>query len=154
MSKFEVTVVDYPKKNLVGLKVRTSIKKADIDCSAIWRTFGPRINEFSPEECPSSYGVSIMLNAEDFDYWATFELDPAKAGPAGLEATEIPAGPYAKVTVPCLEKASEAYMFIYEDWLKTQTTYTYKAEGPCFELYPPSWRPESAFEIFMPLAEA
>ena len=153
MSQFDVTVVDYPRKRLAGLKVRTSMKKAHIDCPAIWQTFGPRIGELSPEGCPGSYGVSVMVNAEDFDYWATIELDPAKAASAGLETIETPAGPYAKVAVPHLEKMGEAYMFIYEDWLKSQTAYAYKADGPCFELYPPDWKPEAAFEIFMPLVK-
>jgi|GEM_PF-1006877 Uncharacterized protein conserved in bacteria len=155
MSEYKVTVLDFPKKHLAGLKVRTSMSRANTDCSDLWQSFGPRLGELaSPGAGQGAYGVSIMLNAEDFDYWATIEFDPAAGVPAGLERIEIPACPYAKLTVSNLDKVSEAYMFLYEDWLKSQTAYTYKMDGPCLEFYPPNWQPAEPFEIFMPLTKA
>lgn len=45
MEKYDVTVVEYPAKRLVGLKVRTSMQHAAEDCPALWMTFGPRMGE-------------------------------------------------------------------------------------------------------------
>ncbi len=152
MSEYKVTVVEYPAKRLVGMKVRTSMHKAQQDCPALWQTFGPRIGELSPADCgyPGSYGVSVMLNAEDFDYWATVEM-PSAAVPAGMDCIDIPAGQYATCTVPNLEKLGDAYMYLYGEWPKSQTGCTFNGQAPCFELYPPNWQCQDSFEIFMPL---
>lgn len=115
MNECNVTVLEFPQKNLAGIKVRTSMSQANADCSALWQTFGSRLGGLLPPgPCRGAYGLSIMLNTEDFDYWATIEVDSPAATPTGLQSIEIPAGPYAKLTVSNLEKVQAAYTFLYE----------------------------------------
>ena len=152
MSQFQVTVVDYSAKHLTGTKVRTTMSKAQQDCTALWQSFGPRMGELlSAGGYSGSYGVSVMLNAEDFEYWAAVESAPAAAVPAGMANIDLPAGKYAKCAVPSLEKLVDAYMYLYEGWIKSQTEYTYDEKAPCFELYPPNWQMSDAFEVYMPV---
>ena len=153
MSDYIVTVAEYVKKNLIGLKVRTSMQKAHLDCPALWQSFGPRLDKILPDGCQGSYGLCIMLNPEEFDYWAAVEFDPSSRIPADLEKIELPAGFYAKTTVLNLEKLGPAYTYLYDEWLKSQPGYVTCLEAPCFELYPPDWQVNDAFEIFMPVSK-
>lgn len=152
MSEYIVTVVEYPAKRLIGMKVRTSMAKADTDCGALWQAFGPRLEEL-PKGAGGrgSYGVSVMLNAEDFDYWAAVEMAPSAAVPDGLGGLGLPAGLYAKVTVPNLDRLGPAFMYLYEAWPKSQPGYAINYQVPCFELYPPNWQVTDALEAFMPV---
>lgn len=150
MNDYKVKVVEFPQKRLVGMKVGTTMSKAQVDCPAIWQTFGPRIDEIVSGDCPGSYGLSLMLNEQDFDYWAAVESDLADPLPSGLARVEIPAGWYARAEVPNLEGLGPAYMYLYDQWLKESgNTANYQAAG--FEFYPPNWQPAEALEIFMPL---
>ena len=148
MSGFEVTVVDFAAKQLVGIKVRTSMAKAKQDCPALWQKFCPQLPDIFMKE---SYGISIMLNAHDFDYWAAAETSEGVC-PAGLEPVGIPAGPYARCLVPNLESIGDGYMFLYQTWLAAQTEWKLNEQAPCFELYPADWNPSMPFEVYMPVA--
>ena len=145
MGDFNVTVVDYEAKHLTGIKVRTSMSKAQQDCPAIWGKLCPKIAGI---EATPSYGVAIMLNEVDFDYWAAVEA-PEGQLPEDLEHVDIPAGKYAVCSVPNLASIGEAYTFIFEKWLGSQQTYAYNPQAPCFELYPAHWNPEAAFSIYV-----
>ncbi len=145
MGDFNVTVVDYEAKHLTGIKVRTSMSKAQQDCPAIWEKLCPRIAGI---EATPGYGVAIMLNEVDFDYWAAVEAPEGQLS-ADMEHVDIPAGKYAVCSVPNLVSLGEAYTFIFEKWLGSQQTYTYNAQAPCFELYPAHWNPEAAFSIYV-----
>ncbi len=153
MSDFKVTVVDHPAKRLIGMKVRTSMRKAQEDCPALWQAFGPRISEFLPAggDCKGSYGLSVMITAEDFHYWAAVEAGPVTEVPPGMEAIDIPAGQYATCAVPGLDKLTGAYMFIYGTWLNGQSGYALNEQAPCFEQYPPDWQLTDGFALFMPV---
>ena len=54
MNDYKVKVVEFPQKRLVGMKVGTTMSKAQVDCPAIWQTFGPRIDEIVSGDCPGS----------------------------------------------------------------------------------------------------
>ncbi len=151
MEKYDVVVAECPARRLVGIKVQTTMAKAAEDCPAIWDVFGRRMDEAAAPEsaCKGSFGVCVMLNAEDFDYWAALEADPSAAVPQGMAVIELPAGLYAKAAVPNLEKLGEAYTFLYEKWLKEQTAYACDEAAPSFEWYPPDWQPSDALEVFM-----
>ncbi len=150
---FSVSIAEYSAKRLVGMKVRTTMQKAQFDCPSNWRTFGPRIVEIPA--CSGggqgAYGVSLMLNENDFDYWAAVEASPQIAVPDGMETVDIPAGLYAKCAVANLEQLGEAYMYVYGTWIREQAEYTLDEKAPCFESYPPNWRINDAFEIYVPL---
>ena len=150
MSTYDVTVSEFPAKKLVGLKVCTNMTDAQMDCPAIWQKFGLRFGEVGGTS-QESYGVSIMLNESDFDYYATVELTPDRAVPSDMVTVEIPDGKYAHCTVANLGKLGEGYTFLYGNWPKTQTEYTPNVVAPCFEIYPPNCQLDSPFEIYMPV---
>ena len=156
MDKYNVTVVENPKKHLAGLKVRTSMQNGMTDCPALWEVFGPRMGELLPPgtDCTGFYGVSVMLDAEAFDYWAALEVAADAAIPEGMACIDIPAQPYAVCTVPSIDKLGEAYMYIYGDWPKSQTQYMCDEQAPSFELYSATWQPTDPFEIYIPIKKA
>ena len=147
MNGFEVSVVNYAAKQLVGIKVRTSMAKAKEDCPALWQNFCPKMQKIEEGE---GYGISVMINEQDFDYWAAAEA-PKGACPEGLEPVELPAGDYARCVVPNLESIGAGYMFMYQTWLAAQGDWKLNEQAPCFELYPADWNPAMPFELFMPV---
>ena len=151
MSEYKAAVVDYPARRLVGMKVLTSMKKASVDCPALWQAFEQRFGAYMPDSCKGAYGLSFMVSAEDFYYWAAVDADLAKDVPEGLERVDIPAGLYAACVSPNLEKVGEAYSFLYQTWLSGQSEYALNEQAPCFELYPPNWQLTDSFEVFMPI---
>ena len=146
MNGFEIKVVDFPAKQLMGIKVRTNMAKAKEDCPTLWQNFCPQMPKIYGKE---SYGVSIMLNAQDFDYWAAVEAEGQV--PSGIETTSIPSGSYARCTVPNLESIGAGYMFMYQTWLGGQQEWKLNEQAPCFELYPADWNPSMPFDLFMPV---
>ena len=150
MSEYTAAVVEYPAKRLVGLKVLTSMKKASVDCPACWQAF-ERFCKCAPDGCKGAYGLSFMINAEEFYYWAAVDADLAEDVPEGLERVDIPAGLYAVCRSPNLEKIVEAYSFLYQTWLIGQSEYALNEQAPCFEQYPPNWQLSDAFDVFMPV---
>jgi AraC family transcriptional regulator len=147
---FEVTVVDFPAKHLIGMKVRTDMQKAQTDCSTLWQTFGPI--EIPGYDCTGgAYGIYIMLNENDFDYWAAVETSSSVAVPDGMQSVALPAGPYAKCTAASLEKLGEVYMYLYGEWITQQQEFTPNVQAPSFELYPSNWQMNGAFDVYVPV---
>ena len=152
MDKYDITVTNYPKKRLVGMKARTSMQKAQTDCPALFQSFMPRVSELAQlSKCNNFYGVSVMLNAEDFDYWAAVEIETDANLPEGMACMDIPSGEYAKCAVPNMEKLGEAYMYVFGEWPKSQTKYVLDEQAPMFELYPMCFKPTDSFEIYAPV---
>ncbi|MDR2946021.1 MAG: GyrI-like domain-containing protein [Candidatus Adiutrix sp.] len=150
MSKYDVTVAEYPAKRLIGMKIKSAMAAASADCPALWDAFGPRMGELAASVSgpAGSFGVSVMLNAEDFDYWAAMEVTASAPAPQGMAAMELRAGLYAKVAVPNLEKLGEAFTYLYGAWGQEQADYVCDETAPCYEWYPANWQPSEAFEIF------
>lgn len=150
---FEITVVELPAKHLIGMSVRTDMRKAQTDCPAVWQTFGPRIAGIPGRDGAGqgAYGVSFMLNENDFDYRAAVEAAPGTTVPDGMAAFEIPSGRYARCGVASFEQLGEAYMYVYGQWAPGQSEYALNMQAPCFELYPPNWSPGDAFEVYVPV---
>ncbi len=120
---FEITVVELPAKHLIGMSVRTDMRKAQTDCPAVWQTFGPRIAGIPGRDGAGqgAYGVSFMLNENDFDYRAAVEAAPGTTVPDGMAAFEIPSGRYARCGVASFEQLGEAYMYVYGQWAPGQS---------------------------------
>ena len=148
---FDVSVVEFPAKRLVGMKVRTNMQNAHKDCSALWQTFGPRSGELTQGKCADQpgYGASIMVNEEDFDYWAANEVIDEATMPNDMGTFDIPAGLYAKVRVDSLAQMGEAYGYIYCQWIEGQSEYALDMQGIGFELYPPHWDTQSSLDIYV-----
>lgn len=152
---FELAVVEFPAKHLIGMKLATSMQKAQTDCPALWQAFGPRIIEIPSCEsgCKGSFGVSVMLNENEFEYWAAVEAAPGTAIPDGMASMEISAGHYVKCTVPGVENLGAAFMYVYGRWAAEQSEYVLNMHAPGFELYPPDWRLNDSFEIYAPVTK-
>lgn len=153
MSQYQIAIIECPAKHLSGMKVRTTMHKAKQDCTTLWQNFASRIGELLTDHSnwPPCYGVSVMLNAEDFDYWAVVETPASISVPAGMSNISLQPGQYAKCTVSELEKIDEGYTYLYEVWPNSQSEYTYDEQASCFELYPANWHPAQPFDIYMPL---
>lgn len=149
-SGFMVSITEFPALSLVGMKVATSMSKARTDCSALWQRFGPRMAELGPI-AGESYGVSMMLNEQDFEYWAVVPAAASVVPPAGMERLEIPAASYAKCLAPNLEKMTQAFMYLYTEWPKSQTLYAPNEQAPSLERYQPHWKMDDGVEVYMPI---
>ncbi|MGL6226202.1 MAG: GyrI-like domain-containing protein [Thermoguttaceae bacterium] len=158
---FEVSIVEFSAKHLVGMKVATSMQNAQVDCQKAWETFAPRMSEVHGTVCgcgscgcTEAFGVSVMTSENEFDYWAAVPAAPETPLPSGMGRIEIPAGLYAKCTVSGgLEKLVEAFMYIYGPWIHGQTEYCLSMQAPCFEQYPPNWQFDADFDIFAPVVK-
>lgn len=150
MNGFEVTVTDIPAKRLAGMKTRTTMARAKEDCTTLWQTFCPRVPELFSRE---SYGISVMLDAENFDYWAASDVGNAPT-PTDFARVDIPAGAYARCRASNLENLGQAYMFVYNIWLEGQKNWTLNAQAPCFELYAAHWTPDMPIDLYVPVKKA
>ena len=150
---FSISIVDYPAKLVAGLRIRTEMQKAKTECPALWHTLVPRMSEISAwQTVPKGiYGVSLMVNESEFDYWAALETSGEDTVPQGMETFSIPAGRYAKCPVASMEQLFEAYMYVYGTWASEQAEYTVNEMAPCFELYSSNWQENDSFEIYVPL---
>jgi AraC family transcriptional regulator len=100
----------------------------------------------------AAFGVSVMVNDNDFDYWATIEAAPDTAVPAGMDTIGISASLYVRTTTS-MDKLGEAFMYVYTQWVHEQSEYTLDMQGACFELYPPNWQPSGAVEVYSPVVK-
>lgn len=156
MSKFTVAVVERPPIRTAGLKVRTSMQKAMQDCPALWeKEFGPRMESFpvDPQFADQSYGVSIMVDSEAFDYWAVMAIDPAAQLPDGMDYLQIPGGLFVECHLASLAELGDAYTYIYMDWGKNQKKYALNMQGASYELYTCEFMSSGKLSIYCPVVE-
>jgi predicted transcriptional regulator YdeE len=156
MITFSVSVSPRPQVLLVGISVRTDMSKAFIDCCHLWeKVFAPRMHEISgkkPEEYHGpSYGVSFMLDEQNFEYWATMPASEGLVLPEGMRQVELPAGLYAGCMVPSLSQLGDAYMYLYETWPKTEKKYALNTQLSCFEYYDSRYNESGVFEVYVPV---
>jgi len=147
---YEVKIVEYQAKHLAGIKVQTNMQNSTKDCSAIWAAFASSMLTIN-KDAKESFGVSVMLNENDFDYWAAVEVVPNQPLPDGVQCVDILPGTYLRCTVPSIEKLSDVYMYLYLVWPKSQTEYVLNQEANSFECYPSTWQANTSFDVFMPV---
>jgi AraC family transcriptional regulator len=121
----------------------------------MWGDFNRRASEIQhvPADA-NAYGVCIMLpdapNGE-FEYVASFPVEPAEDIPEGMVVRQVPAGKYAVFThVGPLEKLKDTYQYIYQVWLP-QAGLT-PVDGLDFEMYTEEFKdfdPDSRFYIYV-----
>lgn len=156
MSQFSVAIVDRPEIRCAGMKVRTTMKSASTDCSAIWqKQFGPRMESFpaDPAYPHQSYGASVMLDSDTFDYWALMPLAPGADIPEGMDVFTLPAGPYAEAHLADLVELGQAYTYIYGPWIASQDKYTLNMQGASNELYTSDYLVSGKLSVYCPLLE-
>lgn len=156
MSKFTVTVVERPTVKTAGVKVRTTMNKAMRDCPALWeKEFGPRMDSFpvDPKFAGQSFGVSIMVDNEAFDYWAVMPIDPAAPLPEGMDYLQIPGGLYAECHLASLAELGDAYTHLYMEWGPGQEKYAVNMQGAGYELYTCDYLTSGKLSLYCPLVE-
>lgn len=156
MSEFQVTVTERPEIRSAGVKVRTTMQKAGQDCPELWeKRFGPVMASFpaDPAHANESYGVSVMVDDENFDYWATMPLRPDAQPPEDMDILTIPGGFYARCEVPSLAKLGDAFTYIYGEWAAGQDKYTLNLQGVGYELYTCEFMQTGKLTIFCALIE-
>ncbi len=146
----ETTIVNVPLKHVIGMKVRTTLDKAEANCPAIWQKFAARFNELSPLG-DQSYGVSFAASEDTIDYWACVEVAPEAQLPEGMERTTIPAGLYASCTAPSIKNIASVYAWLYYEWERSQSEYLLDRDAPCFEAYRSDWQETSSLDILAPV---
>lgn len=146
---FTSNVVRQEAFQVVGLKVRTTMADSGIDCPRIWQDFGPRMAEIATGS--DSFGVSVMIDCNTFDYWATLPYQPGSAVPSGMAVLDIPDGFYARCDLNSLDELTAAYMYLFEVW-SNNSEYELRTGAPSFELYPSDFYPYMKhLSVYMPL---
>lgn len=154
MPQFQINVVTRPAIKTAGLKVATTMEKASVDCPKIWsEDFGPRMMDFpaDPAYPDQSFGVSIMLDQHNFDYWAVMPLREHAGVPDGMETLEIAGGLYAECHLNSLEELGDAYNYVYLQWAPAQEKYAVNMQGASYELYTSDFMKTGKLSIYCPL---
>ena len=156
MAQFSIAIENRPEIRCAGLKVRTTMQKASVDCPAIWSDkFGPRMDSFpaDPAFPDQSYGASVMLDSDTFDYWALMPLAPGADVPEGMDVFTLPAGPYAEAKLANLSELGDAYTYIYGEWAAGQEKYALSMQGVSYELYTCDFISTGKLAVYCPLTE-
>jgi predicted transcriptional regulator YdeE len=150
--EYDVIIVDFPARQLVGLSERISVAEATKKCTALWEAFMPRHGERANVSEDYAYGVSTnMTETGDCDYWATLSVSSADKIPSGMGCLTLRAGKYARCIVE-LATIEKAYEFFYGEWAQTQTVYSVDFTAPCFERYARDWEETGTLELYVPIA--
>ena len=152
---FEINVSPVPAARVIGIKIRTDMGKAMIDCPQLWHeTFAPRMQEVEGFN-GTAYGVSEVVDCQAgiFDYWAAVPATPNAPIPAGMEALDLPAGLYAQCRVESLADIKAAYDFLCYEWLPAQKEYAPDYTARCYEFYPVDYPNSGVFYIFVRVNE-
>lgn len=146
---FDIEIVEYPAKHLVGIRVRTTIPQSSIVCPPVWREFLGRLKEFPGKTRNKVYNLYKMVDRRvSFDYWVAVETPGDFSVPRGMESFDLSANQYARCCVPNQAAILMAYNEIFGTWVQQQDEYDVDMTGPCFELYPARWKPEDAFDLY------
>lgn len=148
---FEINVSPVPAARVIGIKIRTDMSKATVDCPKLWHeTFAPRMQEVDGFN-GTAYGVSQTVDCQAgiFDYWAAVPAAPDAPIPAGMEALDMPAGLYAQCRVESLADIGAAYNFVYLAWPPSQTEFTLDYTARCYEFYPADSMETGVFYIYV-----
>lgn len=156
MPQFPVTVVTHPAIRTAGVKVRTTMQKCAQDCPSLWEhVFGPRMMDFPMDPLYSgvSYGASVMIDNESFDYWAVMPIAAAADTPDGMDILEIPGGLYVECRLESLGQLSDAYNFIFMEWIPAQEKFASNMLGMGLEEYTADYMTNGSLTIYCPLVE-
>jgi predicted transcriptional regulator YdeE len=126
----EVEILSQPARRVVGMTVRTA-NSADVP--PLWDRFIPRMKEVPIEgECFGVARWNENLPDGQFAYLAGFES--SQAPPEGMEAWDLPASEYARVTIGGLDEIRPTIDWFHQEWLPTSGFK--RNEAPFLEHYP------------------
>lgn len=150
--KYEVTVVDLPARQVVGLCERISVANAMEKCPVLWEAFMSRHGEIANAVGDSAYGVSANMTENGHcDYWATLPVSSTDNIPPGMGCLTLRAGKYAKCARVDLASIGKAYEFLYGEWAQAQKEHPVDFTAACFEQYARDWN-ETSFDLYVPLS--
>lgn len=154
----KITVLQ-PKK-LVGLSITMSL--TNNLTGQLWQQFGPLIKQvpnrltsdkISMQMYPSNYYTAFSPTNE-FEKWATVEVDSFDNIPKELNAFELTGGLYAVFAYKGSSDDPTIFQYIFSEWLP-QSTYAID-DRPHFEVLGQNYRnndPNSEEEIWIPIKE-
>lgn len=146
-NEIKIELEERPPCRLAGRRVRTNLAAAGADCPRLWETFTPRMAEMAswPGE---SYGVSVMVDENEFDYWAALPLRPGDSLPPGLEVLDLPGGLFARRRLSDLGELPRAYEDFYGRPLPGCEP---RCDAASFELYPADHAQSGLFSLHVPV---
>lgn len=146
---FTSDIVQQDDFQVVGLKVKTTMAAAEVDCPGIWEKFGPRMAEITSNSV--AYGASVMIDEQFFEYWAALPYNPGDTVPEGMAVLDIPEGLYARCDINGLDELAAAYTHMFQVW-SNNSEYGFRCGAPGFELYPKDFYPDMGYlSLYMPL---
>ncbi|MDR1963754.1 MAG: GyrI-like domain-containing protein [Planctomycetaceae bacterium] len=149
---FAITIVDYPAKRLAGFRTQTTVPAASHDCSPLWRKFHSETKKRPDWRRKKSYGLFVRPNQSiSLDFWTALEIASDIPVPEGMEIFELSSGKFVHCLIPNAADILMAYHTVYSIWIQSQNAYDIDMESACFELYPPRWTPNDAFDLYVPL---
>ncbi|MDR2935005.1 MAG: GyrI-like domain-containing protein [Candidatus Adiutrix sp.] len=146
-TELEVEIEERLPFRLAGLKVRTGMASAKADCQRLWGEFVRMMPE-AASFADFSYGVSVMIAENEFDYWAGLPLDRGRPVPAGLAALDVPGGVFAACRLSNLESLPLAYKRLYGSPLPG---FEPSFEAPCYEQYPADYAKSGLLTLYAPV---
>jgi AraC family transcriptional regulator len=148
------------KKILVGQHLKMSL--TNNKTGELWRQFGPKIkaiqnrvsnDKISMQIYPADYYQNFSPNQE-FEKWATVEVQSLDNIPEGMESFLLKEGLYAIFDYKGPATDTAIFQYIFRDWLPNSN---YQLDGrPHFEVLGDrysNYDPDSEEEIWIPIQE-
>lgn len=149
LEKFQPQFITKPAFTVVGLRISTTPKSAEIP--ALWDTFGPRIDEVPHSAEPQvSYGLMGNFSEHAMDYTAGVSVTGAADVPAGMTRWDVPENTYA-VFETTLATIPQTFEHIFAEWLPG-SGYRQK-DDVYFERYGETFSPDDkpVLSIYIPV---
>ncbi|MGE5489178.1 MAG: GyrI-like domain-containing protein [bacterium] len=137
-------------------------KAESSEMQELWdRKFLPRLGEIQKPAAYAGFGVCRCVpGAKDgtFEYIAAVEADANSPVPEGMMEVEIPRGDYAVISVPNLSEIMQGWQSAAAAVAAAPEWEAYCgpagcecATHPCFEFYPPGYKDDGPFSIYIPV---
>ncbi len=156
MAAFAIDIVRRPRLVVAGYKIRTSMQDVGVNCRKVWEDqFMPRMAGFpvDPAHATESFGVSLGVDPDHIDYYAAMALKPGSAAPDGMETVTLADGVYCSCRIASMAEVGSAFLYIYNEWIRSQDTYTFDFSAPSYEFYDADFLTSGAFRIYCPISE-
>lgn len=157
----EAKIITLTEKNLVGMRVETSI--SNFASPELWQTFMPRRKEieglidgayYSMQVYPKGFQMKDFTPATLFEYWAAIEVENELPLPSGMESFVLPGGTYAVfIHRGPMSTFRQTLGYIHNQWLPNSEFEL--DDRPHFELLGDSYlgpnNPDSEEEVWVPI---
>ena len=157
----EISLLSFTPTKLIGVSETTSLSGAGTP--ALWRSFGPRIQEidrraddwrYALRIYPADLSLANLTPDTRYTEWAAVAVKDDAEVPAGLDTLHLTGGLYAR----CLHRGlpgeiGDTVNYLFGQWLPT-SGYDVDNSRPHFERMAPDYRPddpEAQEEMYVPL---